>query len=583
MKKFTKPILTLALLMLGLTTAMAGEEKVIKEQDYTNPTNDKGEPTTNYPYYWMGMQGNQPYFCNETATVQLVDGSLEINNSQQEQANNWDLQPFILDWFNIQEGGYSYKVKIWLKADNDGSANLSIGTWSGSDNVGLEFQASNDFVEYTAELAAPDKSITSGNNAHVLFQCGKFLGTVWIQKVQLIEVAPDGPVVDPYADWVSVAGDNYVKIYPEQTEDIKVAVPDGDGMYTVECPVKVVYDWDTQFWIGVNQKLNAGAKVRITFSYMASADINVGTQVHEAPGNYVHYGALGDISFKANEWKTYASTYTVPNECNGSDNQGGYKNDFKTIAFNLSQNVSDATGPITFYFKDIDLKMAPEVEPEQFIIPERPGDYIVLEKGQFQQYEEVGPDAVPTNQQPNIEWNMDDEGKIKICGQDQSNVVVGTSTVTPFIWADLSEFESLMVICGKVDNGDAAAARAASPEGLAYRVLYNRSDEKNEAGTDYIPAPELRATSDGQGWAEIDITKDASGAEIPYFHLNTIKGAWGVAENRVFAVMIKQKDTTGIKDINVNEANKGIFDLNGRRVNGVSKGIFIINGQKVVF
>lgn len=590
MKKFTKPILTLALLMLGLTSVKAGEEKVIIERDYTT--------TADYPYYWMGDRvdnnPDQPNFCNGTASVQIVDGALEIANTQVQKDGDgndaaYPLQPFIIDWFNIQEGGYTYKIKIWLKADNDGSANLSVGTWSGSDNIGLEFQASNDFVEYTKELT-PEKSFASENNAHVLFQAGLFVGTVWIQKVQIIEVAPDGPVVDPYADWVSIAGDNYVKVYPSTA--IEVAVPDGNGVYAVECPVKATNDWDTQFWMGMKQKLAPQKKVRITFEYMSSVDVNAGTQIHEAPGNYVHWGAIGGFDFKADKWNTYAGTYTVPNECDGKKStMGDYNNDFRSIAFNLSQNVSDEKtgGPVTFYFRNIDFRVAPEdvgedepepQQPEQFIIPERPADYIVLEKGAFQKWDGVGADAIPTNELVNPDWFIDEQGLVTTTG-----MVAGTSTVDPYIFADLSAFESLMIICGKVDKGDAAAVRAeaVSPEGLSFRVLINRSDERNEAGTDWVQPITLYATSDGQGWAEADITKDAAGAELDYAHLNAIKLNWSQPETRVFALMAKEKPATGIKDINVNEANKGIFDLNGRRVNGVSKGIFIINGQKVVF
>lgn len=86
MKTFTKMFLTLVLLCLA-GVVNAGEETSISVRDYTT--------TDSYPYWWMGDRENdepaQPYFCGGTATVQIVDGALVIDNTQ-EQTNNWDLQ-----------------------------------------------------------------------------------------------------------------------------------------------------------------------------------------------------------------------------------------------------------------------------------------------------------------------------------------------------------------------------------------------------------------------------------------------------------------------------------------------------------
>ena len=72
MKKFTKGLMTLALLVLGLSNVYAGEETSISERDWTT--------TTEYPYYWMGDE-EKPNFCKGTATVQIVDGALQISNT----------------------------------------------------------------------------------------------------------------------------------------------------------------------------------------------------------------------------------------------------------------------------------------------------------------------------------------------------------------------------------------------------------------------------------------------------------------------------------------------------------------------
>ena len=168
--------------------------------------------------------------------------------------------------------------------------------------------------------------------------------------------------VDPYADWVSIMGTPVKKEYPGNPEE---ATPNGSGEYEVNCPAKVAETWDSQFWITLNQKLAAGKKARVTFEYMATAAYTVGTQSHQNPGNYIHWAAIGNVSF-GTEWKSFATTMTVPDQCDGSMDQGGFPKDFRSIAFNLSENTDE---DVVYYFRNIDVKVAPEdvgevIEPE---------------------------------------------------------------------------------------------------------------------------------------------------------------------------------------------------------------------------
>ena len=132
---------------------------------------------TSYPYYRMGEPDGSKY--------DFADGAMFIQNDK-EQANNWDLQPFIMDWFNLTEGKV-YKVRLTMSATAAGKATLNMGTWSASMAQEFEFAASNDFKKYEIEFPASTVN-TSGNDAHILFQAGKFIGTVKIQKVELFEL-----------------------------------------------------------------------------------------------------------------------------------------------------------------------------------------------------------------------------------------------------------------------------------------------------------------------------------------------------------------------------------------------------------
>ena len=109
MKLFTKMFLTLGLLCMA-GVANAGQETLIKSQDYSNPIGEDGNPVQGYPYWRMGD-------CNGTASFDVVDGVLKSVNKQV-QTNNWDLQPYILDWFNMKDQ-YDYRVEITMRANGD--------------------------------------------------------------------------------------------------------------------------------------------------------------------------------------------------------------------------------------------------------------------------------------------------------------------------------------------------------------------------------------------------------------------------------------------------------------------------------
>ena len=84
--------------------------------------------------------------------------------------------------------------------------------------------------------------------------------------------------------------------------------------------------WDNQFWIVANRTLEAGEETVIEFDYVATADARTSTQDHKAPGEYLHYAAIGDVNFTTEE-QHFSTTFTVPSEAKG----------MQSIAFNLSE------------------------------------------------------------------------------------------------------------------------------------------------------------------------------------------------------------------------------------------------------
>ena len=320
------------MLMFGLTSAFAGAEQSIYSYDYS-------ETNALVPGFWG----------SEVGTCQVVDGALVITNDT-ERTNNYDVQKFIANGFNTQEG-YTYKIIVTMMADGKGSCNLATGAWGGSNmDGGFDFVASDAYADYAVTYSSPEDVSASG--AHVLWQSGKFVGTIKIKKVEVIEIAPDQPIQEP--DWTDILNGEgvYAKLYPSNVPEAATSV---DGEYVFESPAQVSNPWDSQFWIVLPTYLAPGTKFRVSFDYKASEATSVDSQAHEQPGNYLGNG-VGNVNFTT-EWKEFSAKATVSNEYNGDARpNSSYTNSFGSIAFNLSKSSA-----ITYYIKNVKFEVDDEV------------------------------------------------------------------------------------------------------------------------------------------------------------------------------------------------------------------------------
>lgn len=102
------------------------------------------------------------------------------------------------------------------------------------------------------------------------------------------------------------------------------------------------YPWDTQFWLLFDQKFSEGDSWEVSMKVRADKAATAGTQTHNAPGEYIHWAAIGTVPFTT-EWAEYKSSGTITAEQNG-----GY-----SIAFNLN----DFAEANTYYFDDLSFKL----------------------------------------------------------------------------------------------------------------------------------------------------------------------------------------------------------------------------------
>lgn len=153
--------------------------------------------------------------------------------------------------------------------------------------------------------------------------------------------------LDSYVVRIYKQGDNP----PEVVEGEGV---DGSRCIKIVVPAKVENDWDSQFFIKLNEGLESGTSFRVRMDIRASEAPanNPQTQSHKTPGDYIHYECIGTPTF-TEEWTTYNRTVNVSSDMSKSDKV------FQTIAFNLARNDHE----ITYYFDNIYIEILKEGTP----------------------------------------------------------------------------------------------------------------------------------------------------------------------------------------------------------------------------
>ena len=123
-----------------------------------------------------------------------------------------------------------------------------------------------------------------------------------------------------YADEITVNG---------QEREYTEAEAEAAG---IEKPENPGQPWDNQFFIVADRVVKAGEATTIKFQYKATvAGATSGTQSHGEPGGYIHWAAIGSLTFEE-EWQDFENDFTIPAECDGSEGK-----QFKSIAFNLAE------------------------------------------------------------------------------------------------------------------------------------------------------------------------------------------------------------------------------------------------------
>lgn len=193
---------------------------------------------------------------------------------------------------------------------------------------------------------------------------------------------------------------------------------------------------------------------------------------------------------------------------------------------------------------------------------------VELTKDMFHIWDGLTQDAQPTDEHVYMDWTVGAENP-----NDPGSVIVGTSTVSENIYADLSDYH-YMVVYG---------------EGTNPRFMFNRTVANGQQADGGMIAIENKAFDEKTGAIVLDLKKDlvrTVPGEDPtvddFAHLVTIKAPWG---GPCLISLIKLYNTlpeelgggaTGIKNVNVaNDAVVATFNAAGAKVAANAKGLVI--------
>lgn len=212
-------------------------------------------------------------------------------------------------------------------------------------------------------------------------------------------------------------------------------------------------------------------------------------------------------------------------------------------------------------------------------------DGVELTKDMFHVWDGFTKDAQPTDEHVYMDWNVGAENP-----SAPGSVILGTSTVAPNIYADLSDYH-YMVVYGEGSIND--KGEVAKP-----RFMFNRTAENGQQADGGMIAIENKAFDENTGAIVLDLKKDLvrtvpgeEPAADDFAHLVTIKASWGgtclISTIMLYNTLPEELggETTGIQNVNVaNDAVVATFNAAGAKVAANAKGLVIkkLQSGKVV-
>ena len=241
---------------------------------------------------WKSDESQYGYKLNFDAT----DG---LNIHCTKKVSSWEVQ--FLSMTDIPTtSGKKYRMTMTVRGTKAGKLHTKLGDWSGGANADVPFTTEwkEVSVDYKATMA----------NCFYLLQCGDFVGDIYIKDIKF-----------------------------EETKKGKTVIEDRRCL-KAHATARQSETYDNQIWL-VPGSFSANASYVFTADVRADKKATASTQIHNAPGAYVHYEAIGTVPFTT-EWKTITLS--------GRLSKAG-----QSIALNLSE-LEDENN---YYFDNVSFKI----------------------------------------------------------------------------------------------------------------------------------------------------------------------------------------------------------------------------------
>ena len=240
---------------------------------------------------WKASESDYGYSIKFDATNGLV--------AKTTKSYSWEVQ-FVAMSDILTQKGKTYKMTVTVKGSKSGNLNGHLGDWGGGASVNIPFTSEWKDVSITIKPTL--------ESSFLLLHIPNYVGDVYIKSIKF-EEQKKGKTIN------------------EERRCLKAhATP------------RKSEAWDNQMWL-VPGSLASGASFVFTAEVRADKPAYASTQIHNAPGSYVHYEALGNINFTT-EWKTITVS--------GKFNAAG-----QSIALNLSELAEENN----YYFDNVSLKI----------------------------------------------------------------------------------------------------------------------------------------------------------------------------------------------------------------------------------
>lgn len=307
--------------------------------------------TVVYEYSYEGVTA-YPWYSMNNGAEKVEDGCLVIDNATEGLAD-YNVQYFVADQVPTEVDG-DYTLRFTMKATADGTLNCNVGNWSGSASCKVSFTSEWQTVE-TEVKAVPCTP------AHIVFQSGSFVGTIYVKDVKVIKKETPGAVKVPVTvTKYDFEDDRLIGGWGNgSTREIVEGSHDGSKCEKFYNP-SVVNSWEVQGAINFDEALTEGELYYLHF--WAKADIEGdGTGDAGAAFQGPNYSGRGDFPgfTLTGEWQEYTLKTTVTG----------------TECTRLCLNLGKVAGSI--YFDDVEIYYMKEeipADPTDTTDPTEPTD-----------------------------------------------------------------------------------------------------------------------------------------------------------------------------------------------------------------